>query len=37
VLAKQIAPQLLSVDEPDLDHDSSTNELIGLYRRLKDA
>jgi glucose-6-phosphate isomerase len=37
VLARQIAPQLLSEDEPDLDHDSSTNELIGLYRRLKDA
>jgi glucose-6-phosphate isomerase len=37
VLAKQIAPQLLSEEEPDLDHDSSTNELIGLYRRLKDA
>jgi glucose-6-phosphate isomerase len=37
VLARQIAPQLLSEEEPDLDHDSSTNELISLYRRLKDA
>ena len=37
VLARQIAPQLLAESEPDLDHDSSTNELIRLYRRLKDA
>ncbi|MBV6509401.1 MAG: Glucose-6-phosphate isomerase [Acidimicrobiales bacterium] len=37
VLAKQIAPQLLCAEEPQLDHDSSTNELIRLYRRLKDT
>jgi glucose-6-phosphate isomerase len=37
VLAKQIAPQLLSEGEPELDHDSSTNALIRHYRRLKKA
>jgi glucose-6-phosphate isomerase len=36
-MAGRIAPQLLSEAEPELDHDSSTNELIRLYRRLKDA
>ncbi len=32
VLAKRIVPQLESTDEPDLDHDSSTNTLIRRYR-----
>jgi glucose-6-phosphate isomerase len=32
VLAKRIVPQLESVDEPELDHDSSTNTLIRRYR-----
>ncbi len=36
-MARQIAPQLISEADPELDHDSSTNELIRLYRRLKDA
>ncbi len=35
VLAKAIAPQLEAAEEPELDHDSSTNELIRRYRRLK--
>ncbi len=34
-LANQIAPELISADEPDLDHDSSTNALIRKYRSLK--
>jgi glucose-6-phosphate isomerase len=34
-LAKAIIPQLESEDEPQLDHDSSTNTLIGRYRALK--
>ncbi|MGB8197765.1 MAG: glucose-6-phosphate isomerase [Acidimicrobiales bacterium] len=34
-LAVAIIPELESVDEPTLNHDSSTNELITLYRRLK--
>ncbi len=34
-LAVAIIPELESVDEPMLNHDSSTNELITLYRRLK--
>ena len=33
VLAKRIAAELESGDEPDLKHDSSTNALIRLYRR----
>ena len=33
VLAKRIIPELQSADEPPLDHDSSTNELIRRYRR----
>jgi glucose-6-phosphate isomerase len=37
VLAKQIAPELESQDEPDLRHDSSTNTLIHRYRALKNA
>ena len=32
VLAQRIIPELESVDEPDLRHDSSTNALIRRYR-----
>jgi glucose-6-phosphate isomerase len=32
VLARKIVPQLQSADEPELDHDSSTNALIRRYR-----
>ena len=32
VLAKKIIPELQSPDEPELDHDSSTNNLIRRYR-----
>jgi glucose-6-phosphate isomerase len=32
VLARKIVPQLESADEPELDHDSSTNALIRRYR-----
>jgi glucose-6-phosphate isomerase len=35
VLAVAIIPELESDSEPALAHDSSTNELIALYRRLK--
>jgi glucose-6-phosphate isomerase len=35
VLAVAIIPELTSDDEPDLQHDSSTNALIRHYRRLK--
>jgi glucose-6-phosphate isomerase len=35
VLAKRIAPELQAADEPELTHDSSTNNLIRLYRSLK--
>jgi glucose-6-phosphate isomerase len=35
VLAVAIIPELSSDAEPSLSHDSSTNELIRLYRRLK--
>ena len=35
VLAVAIIPELTSHAEPTLTHDSSTNELIKLYRRLK--
>jgi glucose-6-phosphate isomerase len=37
VLANEIAPQLMAAEEPDLDHDSSTNALIRKYRSLKSA
>jgi glucose-6-phosphate isomerase len=37
VLAQKIIPQLTSADEPELDHDSSTNALIRKYRALKGA
>ena len=32
VLAKAIIPQLQAPEEPELDHDSSTNNLIRRYR-----
>jgi glucose-6-phosphate isomerase len=32
VLAKKIIPELQAADEPELDHDSSTNSLIRRYR-----
>ena len=35
VLAKRIVPELESPDEPELDHDSSTNTLIKRYRDLR--
>ena len=35
VLANRIIPELESVIEPDLRHDSSTNALIRRYRKLK--
>jgi glucose-6-phosphate isomerase len=36
VLAQRIIPELESKVEPNLDHDSSTNNLIRRYRKLKD-
>jgi glucose-6-phosphate isomerase len=35
VLAVQIIPELTSEQEPELNHDSSTNALIRRYRELK--
>jgi len=35
VLAQRIIPQLESASEPKLEHDSSTNNLIRRYRKLK--
>ncbi len=35
VLAQRIIPQLESPAEPKLEHDSSTNNLIRRYRKLK--
>ena len=35
VLAQRIIPELESVDEPDLRHDSSTNALIRRYRAMR--
>jgi glucose-6-phosphate isomerase len=35
VLAVAIIPELTSDEEPDLEHDSSTNALIRHYRALK--
>jgi glucose-6-phosphate isomerase len=35
VLAQRIVPQLESTTEPKLEHDSSTNNLIRRYRKLK--
>jgi glucose-6-phosphate isomerase len=37
VLAQQIIPELDSPAEPQLGHDSSTNNLIRRYRTLKEA
>jgi glucose-6-phosphate isomerase len=37
VLAQRIIPELESQAAPPLDHDSSTNNLIGRYRKLKEA
>jgi glucose-6-phosphate isomerase len=37
VLAQRIIPELETEAEPTLNHDSSTNHLIGRYRRMKDA
>jgi glucose-6-phosphate isomerase len=37
VLAQRIIPELESESEPKLNHDSSTNTLIGRYRRMKSA
>jgi glucose-6-phosphate isomerase len=34
-LANRIAPELMAAEEPDLQHDSSTNALIRRYRRLR--
>jgi len=35
VLAQRIVPELENAEEPKLTHDSSTNTLIGRYRKLK--
>jgi glucose-6-phosphate isomerase len=35
VLAKRIAPELQAAEDPDLQHDGSTNALIRRYRSLK--
>jgi glucose-6-phosphate isomerase len=35
VLAQRIIPELESVQEPSLTHDSSTNNVIRRYRKLK--
>jgi len=37
MLANRIVPELQSVTEPKLAHDSSTNALIGRYRRVREA
>jgi glucose-6-phosphate isomerase len=37
VLAQRIIPELEGKNEPELAHDSSTNNLIRRYRKLKDA
>ena len=37
MLALEIVPELTSAEEPELDHDSSTNALICRYRRLKNS
>jgi glucose-6-phosphate isomerase len=36
-LAQRIIPELQSADEPELEHDSSTNSLIRRYRAARDA
>jgi glucose-6-phosphate isomerase len=35
VLAQHIVPELESQTDPKLNHDSSTNNLISRYRKLK--
>ena len=35
-LAQQIIPELESIEEPRLEHDSSTNALIRRYRRVRE-
>ncbi len=35
ILAKRILPELETKEEPALDHDASTNELIKRYRRMR--
>ena len=37
VLAQRIIPELESNGEPTLGHDSSTNQLIHYYRKLKEV
>jgi glucose-6-phosphate isomerase len=37
VLAQRIIPELESQEQPRLNHDSSTNNLIDHYRKLKEA
>jgi glucose-6-phosphate isomerase len=37
VLAKKVAAQLVAADEPQLTHDSSTNELIRRYRAARNS
>src|SRR5262252_8109164 len=37
VLAQRIIPELKGKDEPKLEHDSSTNNLIRRYRKLKET
>jgi glucose-6-phosphate isomerase len=37
VLAQRIIPELESAEEPKLQHDSSTNNLIRLYRKVREA
>jgi glucose-6-phosphate isomerase len=37
VLAKRIIPELQAPDEPPLEHDGSTNELIRRYRRARSS
>jgi glucose-6-phosphate isomerase len=37
VLAQRIIPELESVEEPNLAHDSSTNRLLRLYRKRKET
>ena len=35
MLAQRIVPELEAADEPELEHDPSTNALIRRYRRLR--
>jgi glucose-6-phosphate isomerase len=36
-LAEKIVPELANTEAPKLNHDSSTNALIGHYRKLKQS